>query len=277
MKAKPFRLGGLSSVVALAVVIVSIALACSPVEDPFEYGDRAANRTATAGTPTSAEPSSSPVPLPTEPPEAAATRTAAREQQRLDDLFIPTVGTIRLGEWKDDKVRQLQNYIVGYIMVYGYNYTVELVETGDQEYKDALTKGAVDVVLDSDGDWISGQMASGSVVDAGTIKSSDAGSRIGVNSSLHQNSPEIGAFLSKLSPGDEQVADLASMITGGRTGIRNNVAALMYLKRHRDRWTSWVPASVVDKVDAAIEKGKTTLVNRICVPDGAAGCAQNCC
>ena len=124
----------------LTVVLITMTLltvACAPTEDPFVIDERAAAREATP-TPSTGP---SPTPLPTVSPQEATRQSVEREEAFMESLFEETIGTIKIGEWKDNKERQVINYIAGYIMVYGYDYGVELVETSDAEFRDALPKG----------------------------------------------------------------------------------------------------------------------------------------
>ncbi len=219
--------------------------------------------------------SASPTPLATLTAEEAVTQSVANQAAMLESLFEPSEGVIRIGEWKDDPAKRLQNFIAGYIMVYGYDYRVELIDTTDDEYKDALTKGDVHLVMEADGDWIKDQ--TGRVIDAGSIKDAKT-ARIGVYGGIKQDAPEVVEFLGKMAPGDEVIASLAKQITGGRTGIRPNVAGLIFLKKHPETWTSWLPATVAEKVDAAINASKSSLTNRKCIPTGGSGSgdSSNC-
>ena len=120
-------------------------------------------------------------------------------------------------------------------------------------------------------DWYKEHLESGMIAEAGAVKKADSDNRIGVYGAIKQNAPEVMEFLGKMAPGDEIIAEQASMLTGGRTGIENNVAALRYLKTHEDIWISWVPPVVADKVKAAIKAGKASLLNRKCIPGGGSG------
>jgi hypothetical protein len=88
---------------------------------------------------------------------------------------------------------------------------------------------------------------------------------------LANGAPDLVAFLGNMSPNDEQFAKLAKSITKSRTGVRPNVAALKFLKNFEGSWTPWVPDEVTAKVKAAIDSGKTDLINRKCIPDGGSG------
>ena len=255
--------------VAAALAAAVLGLACAPESSPFEVGDRAAaKKSAATAVPAATGPT--PTPLPTIPAEAAEARSEAAEAAQQASLFEDTIGTIRIADW-ENQVVNLENALAGYIMVYGYDYAVELVDTTDEGYKTALPKGELDVVMEMAPGWYAEHADAGLIVDVGTVKEATPDVRIGVYGSVQKNAPELVEFLGKMSPGDEIVAELASRITGGRTGIQPTVAALMYLKQHEDRWTQWVPASVAEKVKAAIKGGKTSLINRKCIPSGGSG------
>ena len=257
----------------MTFTVALLALACASTDDPFNIDERARK----AETITTPSPGSTPAPQSTLPPEEMARKAEEAEKQHLESLFEESIGAIRIGEWKDNNTRQLLNYLAAYIMVYGYGYSAELVDTTDDEYRDALTKGDLDVVIETPQEWIEEQAQSGLVVDAGGVKDADPTSRIGVYGAINQNSPEIMEFLSRYTPGDEKIAELAKKITGGRVGVKANVAALTYLKNNQDTWARWMPATVVDKVDAAIKAGKTSLLNRKCIPGGGSGAGEpNC-
>ncbi len=261
--------------VAAALAAAVLGLACAPTEDPFDFGERrAAEQAAPAPVPAATGPTATP--RPTIVPEEAEARSQAAQEARTASLFEDTIGTIRLADW-ENQVVHLENALAGYIMVYGYDYAVELVETTDEGYQEALPKGELEVVMEMAPGWYGEHADAGLIIDVGTVKEATPDVRIGVYGSVQKNAPELVEFLGKMSPGDEIVAELASRITGGRTGIQPTVAALMYLKQHEDRWTQWVPASVAEKVKAAIKGGKTSLINRKCIPGGGSGAgSMNC-
>ncbi len=259
-------------IVAAALALLAVAAACASTDDPFDSNDRAAERVAPA--PASGP---SPTPPPTIPPEEAARLAEESQQAHLESLFAESLGTIKIAEWKDNKERQLENYLAGYILVYGYDFKVELVDATDDGYQDALKRGEIDLVMGADHGWLKSESGSGLVVDAGSVKEATPESRIGVYGAIKQNAPEVMEFLANYRPSEDKVAALASRITGGRTGINPAVAALTYLKRNPDEWARWVPDAVKKKVESAIQAGKTSLVNRLCIPDGGSGAGEpNC-
>ena len=261
--------------IAGSVAALVTLSACAPEqEDPLVFGARA---TAQAATPT-------PPPLPDEPtptpiPAEEMERVAQeRSDTYLDALYEPTEGVVRIGIW-DEKRVQLDNHLAGYIIVYGYDYTVEMVETTAEEYPGLLETGELDIVLQTSpelGDWLAERSEDGAVIDVGTTVETTPGARIVVHGRLSQRAPEIVDFLGAITANDEVYDSAAARITGGRLGINPNVAALIILKKHEDLWTQWIPPDVVEKVKAAIESGKSDLQNRKCVPTGGGGTTPNC-
>ena len=97
-------------------------------------------------------------------PEATATSEPA-------DLFgFDYNGKVAFAQW-DDPALQMENFIVGYIIVQGMVYEIELVEVAEDEYPSALQSGDVDVVLEAGGSESSAQftrlLESGEVIDVG--------------------------------------------------------------------------------------------------------------
>ncbi len=258
---------------ALAVGVLGVA--CAPTADPFDIADRkAAGEFTPTPVPAAGAPAAASGPTPSAAELAAASKSA--ETEHLASLYADAIGAIRIADW-NDQVVNLENALAGYIIVYGYDYAVELVETTDEGYREALPKGELEVVMEMAPGWYEEHAEKGLIVDVGTVKEAATDIRIGVYGSVKKNAPELVEFLGKMSPGDEIVAELASRITGGRSGINPTVAALTYLKQHEDRWTQWVPASVAEKVKAAIKGGKTSLINRKCIPGGGSGAGEpNC-
>lgn len=261
--------------VAAGVAALVALSACAPEqEDPLVFGARA---TAQAATPT-------PTPLPDEPtatpiPAEVMEQVAQeRSDTYLDALYEPTEGLVRMGIW-DDKRIQLDNHLVGYVIVYGYDYGVEMVETTMEEYPGLLETGELDIVLQTSpelGDWLAGRSDDGAVIDVGTMFEGKDGARIVVHGRLMERAPEIVDFLGAITANDEVFDSASARITGGRLGINPNVASLIVLKNNEDLWTEWIPAEVVEKVRAAIESGKTDLQNRKCIPTGGGGTTPNC-
>ena len=229
-------------VYVLAMLIVSIS--CVPgKEDPFALGQR--------GTPT-------PTPRPGETPEhVIETRhqtVSAREP-------------VRLADWSDNGIN-MQNFIVGYLIVYGYDHAVELVVVEPEAVGDALLNGEIDIALETPADWYEANKDSDKIIDAGRLHESDQSTRIVAVSTLQDRAPYLVEYLKKVRPGDEALAALESRITGGRVGITARVAGLIYIRENQETWQQWVGDSETELVATAVADGKTSLVNRLCVPDG---------
>ena len=85
-----------------------------------------------------------PTPLPSDTPVPTA---AANETKPTDIFGFDYNGKVTLAQW-DDPAVQMENFIVGYIIVHGMVYETELVEVAESEYAAALQSGDVDVVLE---------------------------------------------------------------------------------------------------------------------------------
>ena len=266
-----------SAIICLAAgVAASVALsACAPEqENPLEFGARATARAATP-TPTPRPDEPTPTPVPAEEMERVARE---RSDTYLEALYEPTEGVVRMGIW-DDKRVQLDSHLAGYIIVYGYDYTIEMVETTVEEYPGLLETGELDIVLQTSpdlGDWLAERSEDGAVLDVGTMVEVTPETRIVVHGRLSERAPQIVDFLKSITADDEVFNSASARITGGRLGINPNVAALIVLKNHEDLWTQWAPAEVIEKVKAAIAAGKSDLKNRKCIPTGGGGTTPNC-
>ena len=262
-------------IVAAAVAAVVTLSACAPEqEDPLAFGARATVRASTP-TPTPRPDEPTPTPVPAEVMEQVARE---RSDTYLDALYEPTEGTVRMGIW-DEKRVQLDSHLAGYIIVYGFDYSVEMVETTAEEYPGLLETGELDIVLQTSpelGDWLAERSEDGAVLDVGTMVEATPGARIVVHGRLSERAPQIVDFLKSITADDEVFDSAAARITGGRLGINPNVAALTILKNHEDLWTQWAPAEVVERVKGAIAAGKSDLKNRKCIPTGGGGTTPNC-
>lgn len=271
------RQSGVVSAVILATITVLLA-ACSPAkDDPFEIADLATAKAATP-TPTPRPNLPTPTPEPTVPPAEMARIAQERSDTYLDNLYEPTEGTVRMGIWDDKRVK-LDNHIAGYIMVYGFDYTVEMVEATPDEYQEFLETGELDIVIETSPDllkWLDGHAEEGRVLNIGNFVEATPNARIAVHGRLQKRAPQIVEFLRSMTGNDEVLNPIAARITGGRVGTNPNVATLIFLKNHEDVWTQWVPPDVAEKVKAAIAGGKTDLQNRKCVPTGGGGSTPNC-
>ena len=266
-----------SAIICLAAGVAAFAflVACTPAqESPLEFGALATVRASTP-TPTPRPDQPTPTPVPAEEMQRVARE---RSDAYLDALYEPSEGTVRMGIW-DDKRVQLDSHLAGYIIVYGYDYTVEMVETTAEEYPGLLETGELDIVLQTSpdmSDWLDERSKDGAVLDVGTMVEATPGTRIVVHGRQSERAPQIVDFLKSITSDDEVFDSAAARITGGRLGINPNVAALTVLKNHEDLWTQWAPAEVVERVKGAIAAGKSDLKNRKCVPTGGGGTTPNC-
>ena len=273
------------TIFAVAIALALFATACPAQDSPIPVGERATatpTETPVGGASTSgggqSSEASGPVPtftpLPTLEPQEAVATVEAREVEHLASLFQPSVGAVKFAEW-DDKPLQFSNALLGYILVYAYDFQVELVQLEGEAYQDAFQNGELDAVLmldkDSAGGWYSTHIDGKAITDLGSVRDGDDNLRIVVHSGLSERAPEVVDFLMKAKPTDALIDELSASIRGGRIGIKPTAMAIKFLKNHENIWGAWLPAEGVDKVKAAIESGKTSLVNRKCIPDGGSG------
>lgn len=237
-------------VVTLASVVALAGAACTPKEEPFPFDYH--------GTPTP-----TPVPVADATPERIIT-------QKYD--IISTGETIKIAEWDDNTLKML-NFLAGYVIIFGFDHAVELVDLGERHYGEALLTGDVHLVLWMEEDWHKSTGGDAGIVDLGTLYESETNLRIGASPALEEASNGIAGFLRSFVPGDETVESLASRITGGRIGMRPNVAGVKYFKENSEVWTQWIAPEFAEGVQKAIDDNKTGLINRKCIPDGG---NQNC-
>ena len=236
---------------ALMVTLAVIAgAACAPEEEPFPFEYH--------GTPTP-----TPVPVANATPEKIITH-------KYD--IISKGETIKIAEWDDNTLKML-NFLAGYVIIFGFDHAVELVDLGEKHYGEALLAGDVHLVLWMEEDWHNSTGDDAGIVDLGTLYEAESNLRIGASPALEEASNEIAGFLRSFVPGDETVESLASRITGGRIGMRPNVAGVKYFKENGEVWTQWIAPEVAEGVQTAIDDNKTGLINRKCIPDGG---NQNC-
>lgn len=247
---------------AALILLAFLALACSSArDDPLLSAEELYTPTPVpVDTPVESRAPAEPEAksdAPAEPePEATATNEPA-------DLFgFDYNGKVAFAQW-DNPAVQMENFIVGYIIVHGMVYEMDLVDVAEDDYPSALQSGDVDVVLEAAGAESSPQfgrlLESGEVVDVGSLFGESSDVRIGVRADLKETAPPVFDLLSKVEADEEVLADLASRIRGGRVGVSASVAGMMFLKRHEDVWTTWIPAETVAIVKAAIEEGKSGL------------------
>ena len=200
-----------------------------------------------------------PTPLPSDTPVPTA---AANETKPTDIFGFDYNGKVTLAQW-DDPAVQMENFIVGYIIVHGMVYETELVEVAESEYAAALQSGDVDVVLEVGRTEPSPQferlLESGEVIDVGSLFGESSDVRIGARAQLKETAPPVFDLLTRVEADEEVLSGLASQIRGGRVGVSASVAGMMFLKRHEDVWTSWVSPETAANVKAAMEETKTSL------------------
>ena len=271
-----------------AIVLALFATACPAQDSPIPVGERATavptKAPASSGGGQSGEAAQAVAatftPLATLAPQEAVATVEARQEEHLASLFEPSVGALKFAEW-DDKPLQFSNALLGYILVYAFDFQVELVQLEGEAYQEAFQKGELDAVLmldkDEAGGWYTTHIDGKAITDLGSVRDGDGNVRIVVHSGLGERAPEVLDFLAKAKPTDALIDELSSVIRGGRIGIKPTAMAIKYLKNHENVWSSWLPAEGVEKVKAAIESGKTSLVNRKCIPDGGSGAGSpNC-
>ena len=243
-------------IVTSLVFVAGIFLACSsPRDDPLLSAEE-------LFTPT-------PVPSPTPPQTESTTVTSAgsestprtstevEESNEPADLFgFEYNGKVTFAHWEDPAV-QMENFIIGYIIVHGMVYETELVEVAEGEYPSALQSGNVDIVLNVPSS--EPLLDSGDVLDVGSLFGDSSDVRIGVRAQLEETAPPVFDLLSKIEADKEVLSGLASQIRGGRVGVSYTVAGMMFLQRHEDVWSNWVSPEVAASVKAAMEEGKTGL------------------
>ena len=160
--------------VILLVLFAGLVLACSSErDDPL----------------LSPEELFTPTPLPSDTPVPTA---AANETKPTDIFGFEYNGKVTLAQW-DDPAVQMENFIVGYIIVQGMVYETELVEVAESEYAAALQSGDVDVVLEVARNEPSPQferlLESGEVIDVGSFFGDTSDVRIGARAQLKETAP----------------------------------------------------------------------------------------
>ena len=181
-----------------AIVLALIATACPAQDSPIPVGERATAVPPTidpAAAASSGEQSGEATPavvgtftpLPTLEPKAAVATVEARQEEHLASLFAPSVGALKFAEW-DDKPIQFSNALLGYILVYGFDFQVELVQLEGEAYQEAFQKGELDAVLmldkDAAGGWYTTHIDGKAITDLGSVRDGDGNLRIVVHSGL---------------------------------------------------------------------------------------------
>ena len=247
---------------AALVLLAGLALGCSSArDDPLLSAEELYTPTPMpSDTPEQPETTTD---TPAEPETATGTPIPAEAPNEPADVFgFDYNGKVTLAQWDSPAIR-MENFIVGYIIVQGMVYETQLVEIEEGNYAAALQSGDVDVVLKVETAESSPEfkqlMESGDVVDVGSLYGESSDVRIRVRADLKETAPPVFDLLSKVEADEEVLSGLAAQIRGGRVGVSASVAGMMFLKRHEDVWTSWVPSDTAVNVKAAIEAGKAGL------------------
>ena len=257
------RIRSLTALLPLVGILLPAFLfaACAPESDPFNVGDRArldAEATAAAA--------------------SGATTVPVLTDENSSILPDEGKGTVRFADWSDKEISLLNN-MAGYIIVWGYDYKVDLVDVNEAGYQAAVSKGEVDVVMGvskaTDAAWLKQQTDSGAMIDTGSIYGPDSDLRIAAKPAIKTNALEVFEFLQKMTADKEIIANTTAQISEGRTGIKPVVATLIFLKANEAIWTQWVPALVAENVRSAINGGRTSLLKRDCIPTGGSRSAGN--
>ena len=256
---------------ALAALLALAVFACAPGRDtPLISSEE-------FGTPT-------PVPTPTATrlPEESVEIAGRRTSDAQTALDVVGKDIIKIANWKEGGPAMLNN-LLGYLMVWGYDYTVELVEMEQADYRDAIEKGEVDLVLYVDtadaetATWLSSVVESGTVMEGGKPIADSEGVRIAVHSTMSERAPDLVSFLSTANLPGEAFSKIAGSVRFGRIGVTPSAGAFKYLKEQSAVWNTWVSEEEASKVQAAIDSSKTSLRNRTCIPRGveANDCGRN--
>ncbi len=256
---------------ALAALLALAVFGCSPARDtPLISSEE-------FGTPTAV-----PTPTATRLPEEAVQIAGQRTSDAQTALDVVGKDIIKIANWNEGGPAML-NSLLGYFMVWGYDYTVELVEMEREDYRDALEKGEVDLVLHVDtadadtAEWLSSVVDSGTVLEGGKPLADTETVLIAVHPTLMERAPDLVNFLSTTTLPGGEFSRIAGMVKFGRVGVNPGAGAFKYLKEQGAVWNTWVPAEEASKVQAAIDASKTSLRNRTCIPQGveANDCGRN--
>ena len=255
----------------LAVLLALVVFACAPERDtPLISSEE-------FGTPT-------PIPTPTATrlPEEAVQIAGQRTSDQQTALDVVGKDVIKIANWKEGGPATL-NALLGYFMVWGYDYTVELVEMEPGDYREAIEKGEVDLVLHVDtadedtAAWLGSVVERGAVVEGGRPLADRDAVRIAVHHTMPERAPDLVNFLETTTLPGEAFSKIAGTVKFGRIGVTPGAGAFKYLKEQKEVWNTWVSEVEASKVQEAIDSSKTSLRNRTCIPRGveANDCGRN--
>ena len=238
----------------LILATLGLVIACSSRNNPQLSAQEFATPTPAQGQPTA-----------TPTPGALADQTASDEAAIFGFEYVNEGNPIRIAAWEHSQI-DLINQLVGYILVQGYVYDIELVDLTEPEATASLETGSVDIILAISktefSDWYNRVTGSGEVLDIGSLYGGSSNDRVVAHSSLMDRLPESADIISRIQPGEEILNDLAGRIKGGRLGLKSNVAVQIYLKQHEDRWSQWLTAEAYAGVKSAIENGRNGLFRK---------------
>ena len=225
-----------------------VGISCAQNDDPFEVGRLKEYRD--GATPTSAAvqsaPTATPTALPGEtlPTQKVETGTASE--------------AIRIVTWENNRVK-LANFILGYILVHGHMQKVEMLEMESESYKSTLLDKEADVVMEMSASWHASLKDADKVTALASPYTSEPDLMIGINTNLIERAPNVVNLLEAFKPGEKTITDLTNRMTGGRMGLRDNVAAVIFFKQNEDVWKPWVTPEVAERVATAVGEGNNSL------------------
>ena len=148
--------------------------------------------------------------------------------------------------------------IANFIIVYGYEYSTEIVELNVSAARTALLKGDVDVLLEGrEQDW---QQAYNEEVAKGTIKNLGMlymVETVPINklvwSGIEHKAPDVDNFLEQFVIGLEPLKQTETWVRENSIEDDWERAAVYYLTTFEDQWKNWLPQDNYNKVKAALE------------------------
>ena len=225
-----------------------VGVSCAQNDDPFEVGRLKEYREGVS--PTSEAVQS----VVTATPTALLVEAPSSQKVETD---TPSEA-IRIVTWEDNRVK-LVNFILGYLLVHGHMQKVEMMEIESGNYKRTLLDKKADVVMEMSTSWHASLKDTDTVTAVASPYISEPDLMIGINSTLIERAPKVVNLLEAFKPGEKTISDLTTRMTGGRMGLRDNVAAVIFFKQNEDVWKPWVSADVADRVAIAVAEGNNSL------------------
>ena len=256
-----------SAGIILAATITSLLLTgCADNNDPFDVGRLKEHR---QGTPTPATSETAIVVTSTPVPEQTPVVQEETGESQTTDV-------IRIVTWDDNRVK-LVSFIAGYILFHGHQQKIEILETEVEGYKATLLDGHADLVMETSADWHQGLGKTDKVTSLAQPYTSEPDILIGINAGLTERAPYAISVLQSFAPGDKVIRELTARMSGGRMALRDNVAAIIFLKQNEDVWTKWVTPDVAERVKTAVAKGNNSLCNEWVTTRPASGMLHRVC